>query len=159
MIKIYPKIIIFFIITFSCNLFEGCRKDDGDVIPDVYVNITINVLTDPEFIELRAPGNSEIVSHSSVGLTTLGYKNNGLIIYNAGDDFYAFDRTCTHEFPDENIAVELVDHGGTAVCPVCGSVYVLPSDGLPTLDGPAIYPLKSYSTYYNPNTGQLQIYN
>jgi Rieske Fe-S protein len=159
MYKSNSKIIKLSIITLSFILILGCRKDDGDVIPDVYVNITINILTDPEFVELKAPGNSEIVTHSSVGLTSLGNNDNGIIIYNAGDGFYAFDRTCTHDFPGESIAVELVDHGSTAKCPVCGSVYVLPSDGLPTLDGPAIYPLKNYSTYYNPNTGELQVYN
>ena len=158
MLKLYSKITILLIITSSLTL-TNCRRDDGDVIPDVYINFTINIYSDPEFIELKIPGNSEVVSHTSVGKTSLGYDDNGVIIYNTGEGFFAFDRTCTHDFPDESVAVELVSHGSTVKCPVCGSVYVLPSDGLPTLDGPAIYPLKNYSTYFNPNTGQLQVYN
>ena len=37
----------------------SCTKDKNDVIPDVYVNFTLDI-TDPEFINLTAIGSDTV---------------------------------------------------------------------------------------------------
>jgi hypothetical protein len=97
----------------------------------------------------------EITNHPN-GDATIGYDNNGIIIYNNGDMFYAFDRTCPNDLPS---SVPISCDGSLATCPVCKSVYVLPSEGLPSTGSLAKYYLKSYYTSYNKNTGVLHISN
>ncbi len=119
------------------------------------MNVTISVDTDPEFIDIRLPsGAVEIVTHPNGG-SNLGYDNNGLIIFHGVSKFYAFDRTCPNCLP-ESIAVELEDNS-TAVCPLCESVYVLPSEGQPAYGSVSRYFLHQYNAYYS--SGVLQIYN
>ena len=43
---------------------ELLQKADNDVIPDVYVDFTIDLL-DPEFVNLTAIGNSDTVDAST----------------------------------------------------------------------------------------------
>jgi len=138
---------------------SSCKKEERHPIPNVYVNFTINLQSDPEFFRLRAQGTSIIITSSTLGIFNLGYNNNGVIVYNAGDgEFNAFDRTCPHDLP-ESIIIETDNLSGFATCPQCGSVYVFPSGGQPTLDSPARWPLKTYHAFYNPNTGDLIISN
>ncbi len=138
---------------------SSCKKEEHHPIPDVYVNFMINLNTDPEFFHLRAQGTSAVITSSTIGAFNLGYDNNGIIIFNAGDgEFYAFDRTCPYDIP-ESIIVETDGLSGLATCPHCGSVYVFPSLGVPTLDSPAKWPLKKYNAFYNPNTGDLIVSN
>ena len=121
--------------------------------------VDMNIQTDPEFMLLLQPATSmEITTHPN-GDATIGYDNNGIIVYNTGDyrePFYAFDRTCPNELP-ESVAIEL--DGNMAVCPVCNSVYMLPSEGIPAIGSASKYYLKKYHTSYNPNTGDLIISN
>ena len=119
--------------------------------------MTINVLDDPEFYTLRAPGNAVKITRNFPGGFT-GYNNNGIIVYNAGDEFYAFDCTCTYRV-EKSISVNLGSLVGTAECPECNSVYFFGVDGYPSEDGPAVFPLKKYKTYYSPSTGDIHIYN
>ena len=139
------------------SLSSGCEKYEKHPIPSVFVNFSINLLYDPEFIHLQAQNNSQVITNNTLGILSLGYNNNGIIIYNAGFEFYAFDRTCPYDYP-QSVIVES-NGSNTATCPECGSVYVFPSMGAPTLDGPATFPLKEYKAYYNPNTGDLNVFN
>ena len=136
----------------------GCEKYSQHPIPDVFVNFTINILYDPEFIRLQAQNNSINITSNTIGVVVLGYDNNGVIVYNAGGEFYAFDRTCPYDYP-ESIIVKTDPTSGLVTCPECESIYVLPSRGAPTLDGPASFPLKEYRAFYNPNTGDINVYN
>lgn len=154
------KIHIFLLtfILFVC-LSSSCEKQQQHPVPSSYANFTINIQTDPEFIRLTAIGNSMEISNYMVNTFTLGFDNNGVIIYNAGgNEFYAFDRTCPYDMP-ESVAVESNGTNGLATCPECGTVYVFPSMGTPTLDGPGIWPLREYKVYYNQNSGVLSVYN
>jgi hypothetical protein len=139
-------------------LFSACEKRESHPVPKVLVNFQINLHTDPEFIRLSANGNSQEISASTLGISYLGYDNNGLLIYNAGDEFYVFDRTCPFDLP-ESIAIESDGASAIAICPKCGTTYVLPSYGSPTVDGPGGWPLQTYRAYYNTNTGDLQVTN
>jgi hypothetical protein len=140
------------------SLSLSCEKAIQQPIPNVYVSFTINILSDPEFIMLQAQGNSIIITNNTIGAQTLGYNNNGVIIYNAGgDSFFAFDCSCPFDYPN-NFKVT-TDGDGVAFCPKCKSQYVLQSSGIPTTAGPATVPLKEYKATYNPNTGDLSVYN
>jgi nitrite reductase/ring-hydroxylating ferredoxin subunit len=153
------KLRIFLILCLLIYVNSECKKEEQHPIPDVYVNFLINIQTDPEYFFLLTQGNSIVINSSEIGALSLGYNNNGIIIYNSGDgEFYAFDRTCPHDIP-ESIVVETDGISGFATCPQCGSVYVFPSMGLPTVDSPSRWPLKKYNAFYNPNTGDLLVTN
>jgi hypothetical protein len=148
----------YFICIILVPLSSSCDKAQQQPIPNVYVNFTINILTDPEFISLQAQGNSKTITSTILGYQSLGYNNNGVIVYNAGsDEFYAFDCTCPYDYPN-SIKVNS-DGDGVATCPQCKSKYILQSSGMPTTQGPATFPLKEYKAIYNPNTGELLVYN
>ncbi|RLD36029.1 MAG: hypothetical protein DRI73_01470 [Bacteroidetes bacterium] len=135
----------------------ACKKDTKSVIPETYVDFTIR-LTDPLFNDLNAIGNSVIVTSNYNGFNSAGYNNHGIIVYRASQtEFYAFDRTCTFEEKlDQTVKLESpVDL--SVECPECGSEFVLPSYGAPTVDGPAIHPLKQYYTSFDGNL--LWVYN
>jgi hypothetical protein len=135
----------------------SCTKEKEQIIPTVYVSFSINIQTDPTFIQLQALGNSYIVRYYDINnANTLGYNNNGIIVYNNGDIFYAFDCTCPYDFPK---SVAVTTDAAIAECPVCHTRYVLPSSGLPDIEGPGVYPLKEYRTSYNINTGELSVFN
>jgi hypothetical protein len=141
------------------GLSSSCEKQQQHPVPYAYVNFSINIQSDPEFIRLAATGNSMEISDYMVGVFTLGFDNNGVIIYNAGDnEYYVFDRTCPHDMPS-SVAIESNPTTGLATCPDCGTEYVFPSMGTPTIDGPGIWPLREYKAYYNQNTGVLNVYN
>lgn len=136
----------------------SCGETDNFKFPQVYLNVTINV-KQAGFITLDVPGNSqEILVHPN-GESSIGFDNNGIVVYNTGDDrepFYAFDRTCPHDLPG---SVAVKSNGNNAKCPKCGSVYVFPSEGQPSTGSVSKYFLEKYRTYYNPNTGDLRIQN
>ncbi len=150
-----------FLLTFAlfAGLSSSCEKQQPHPIPAAYANFSINLHTDPEFVRLAAPGNSMKIFDYTVGAFTLGFDNNGVIVYNAGDgEFHAYDCTCPYDMP-ESVAVEIDGTNVFAACPVCETEYVLSSMGNPTIDGPGFWPLKEYRSYYNPNTGELRVYN
>lgn len=147
------------IVSFVVILFSSCIKDKEHEFPYVPVNFTINVLTDPGYLMLQAQGNSLVITYHDLGYSSLGYGNNGVIVYNeGGGKFLAFDATCPYDLPEINL-VKLTETSGMAVCPKCKSEYVLPGYGMPTVDGPAFYPLHEYNCYYNVNSGYLTVSN
>ena len=142
------RIFLVFIILFSLSL--SCKNEKYDVIPDVIVDFYID-LNDPEFFDLNAIGNFVFVSSSTnnIGYKAAGYDNNGIIIYRSqADEFIAYDRTCPHEYVLDGSSVAVGAEGIYAECPVCGSLYALPSFGTPT-SGPSQYPLKLYKVRFN----------
>ncbi len=129
--------------------FDSCKKSQLDVIPNVYVNFFID-LNDPEFISLNAITNYVLIDEftNNFGYRSAGYDKNGIILYRAGlDEFFAFDRTCPHDYANAGIsvAVDTVANENYVICPECNSKYILPSFGSPS-DGPSKYPLKMYKT-------------
>jgi len=145
----YSKVIIFFIIITLALQLDSCKNNNQHIIPDVYVDFTIN-LNDPMFIDLNTNGNAVIITSSYAGTSSAGYNNHGIIVYRySEDEFYAFDRTCTFEEAKDQ-AVNIDNPGDvTAECPHCHSEYVLPNLGYPTDKGPARYPLKQYNTSFD----------
>ncbi len=139
-------------------LSSSCEKSKIQPIPNVYVSFSINIQTDPQFIMLQAQGNSMVIQYYDIGEISLGYNNNGIIVYNAGgEQFYAYDCTCPYDYPN-SIKIK-TDGDGIATCPQCKSVFLLQGNGQPSTNSVSTYSLKEYRTSYNPNTGELYVYN
>ncbi|MBR6310399.1 MAG: hypothetical protein IKR52_04280 [Paludibacteraceae bacterium] len=127
----------------------SCFNNDDDVVPWTEVNIKINP-NSAKYIDLLSPLECILIEEE-------GYKKNGIIVFHTPkDDFAAFDCTCTYELSD-TAAVRLNESRiGSVICPVCGSIYSLIDNGMPT-SGKARYSLKSYRVSYN--EPYLRIFN
>jgi nitrite reductase/ring-hydroxylating ferredoxin subunit len=139
--------LILLALTFSLS---SCNKKN-DVIPDTYVNFTLD-LNDPEFVNLSGFGGSVMVGSNTNnwGTAAAGYDGNGIIICYGVEEFYAYDRTCPHDYVNNGLSVKVtVDpkNSTIAVCPKCGTKYGLTVGGTPAT-GVGRYPLKNYKTSY-----------
>lgn len=142
----------FFLITLIFALTVSSCNKKNDVIPDVYVDFTLD-LFDPEFVDLNGLGGSDTINYrtNNWGRKSAGYDNNGIIVTSGLDEFYAYDRTCPHDYAVNNLSVQVrLDkvNFAKAVCPKCGSVYELMSFGTP-YSGVSRYPLKNYKTSFD----------
>lgn len=148
-----------FALSFAASL-SSCKRNKNDVIPDVYVDFTIN-LADPEFVNLGAIGGTITVDENTnnIGFRAAGFSGNGILIHTGVDEFYAYDRTCPHDYTDNGSAVRInIDPTNSlyAICPVCKTKYGLPVNGTP-VEGIGRYPLKNYKTsFYG---GSLRVWN
>lgn len=144
-IKLYSVCALFTVALLSCSKYKN------DVIPDVYVFFMIDLL-DPQFVNLNAFGESDTVNArtNNFGSSAAGFDSNGIIVYCGGpDEYYAFDRTCPHDYAtnSKSVQVSIVDNI-SAVCPECGTEYSLGAFGTPS-SGPGRYPLKNYKTSFD----------
>jgi hypothetical protein len=144
-IKVFSIIVIFTLSLFSC------AKEKNDVVPDTYVDFYIS-LTDPQFFDLTAILGYEYVdvSTNNLGYRAAGYDNNGIIVFRGMEsEFYAFDRTCPHDFAVNGLSVKVdVVDMIYAFCPRCSTKYALPNFGTPA-SGIGRYPLKNYKTSFD----------
>jgi len=142
---------VIFFLFFSFSLFlVSCGKASNEVIPDVYVDFTIDLL-DPEFVNLSVINVSDTVdaSTNNWGSRSAGYSSNGIIIFCGPDDYYAYDRTCPYDYSETGSAVKIKTADNIyAVCPECGTRYSLSTYGTP-LSGPGKFPLKNYKTSFD----------
>lgn len=149
---IESKLRFFLILIILVILIDSCKKSELDVIPSVLVDFTLD-LNDPEFLSLAAITNYVLVdaTTNNNGIYSAGYDGNGIIVYRAGlDEFFAFDRTCPHDYAlnGTSVAVDTVTNENFVICPICDSKYILPSFGSPS-EGPSKYPLKIYRTSFD----------
>ena len=124
-------LMLVFAITFP---LVSCVEEEPKIVPDVYVNFTIN-LELPQFIARKSVNNSVLIARE-------GYADNGVIIYRySPDEYLAFDATCPQHIED-NRAVTLDDAGtaGTATCSKCSTKYFFFNFG----QASSGYPLKRY---------------
>jgi len=138
--------IIFVFLAFSA---VSCEHDKNDVIPDRYIDFTMN-LNDIEFINLTSIFGSVYVNASTNnwGQKAAGFNNNGIIVFAGPEgEFYAYDRTCPHDYfvSERSVRIDVV---GIifAECPVCKTRYALTSGGTPLAGGAGKHPLKNYRT-------------
>lgn len=144
------KIINILIIILTVVSLTSCKKNKYDVIPDVYVDFIID-LNDPEFFVLNAATNSKIVTSltNNWGVRSAGYGDNGIIVYRSAlDEFYAYDRTCPHDYAENGLSKKVNVDFLSAICPKCSTSYSLEVGGTP-ISGPGKYPLKNYKTSFN----------
>jgi hypothetical protein len=133
------------LLAFLIFTFDSCKKDQYSEIPNVYVNLTLDI-SSTMYIELSTVGGY-------VNLTG-GYR--GITVYRSSQyDFVAFERCCPYD-PDVDSARVVVDLSGlTLTDAACGSTYLI-LDGS-VVSGPATMPLKQYHTDFNGD--DLHIYN
>lgn len=146
----FSKPAFFFIVFFSTVLLISCSKAKNDVIPYAPVDFTIDLL-DPEFVNLSVIGISDTIdaSTNNWGYRSAGYDGNGIIIYSGPDAYYAYDRTCPHDFEVNGLSISvMINQSAVAVCPQCGTQYALSVYGTP-ISGPGKYPLKNYKTSFD----------
>ena len=146
----YPRLLLFVPFLSAILAMGSCSSENDDVIPDVYIEFTIDLM-DPEFSSLLVIGVSDTVDSSTNnwGFRSAGYDDNGIIIYSGPDDYFAFDRTCPHDFAESGLSVKVSpDMASIAECPHCGTRYALSAYGTP-LSGPGKYPLKNYATSFD----------
>ena len=118
------KIRLFFITVALAITLGSCNKKN-DVIPNTYVNFTLD-LNDPEFVSLIGFGGSIVVGSSTNnwGLGAAGYDGNGIIICSGDEEFYAYDRTCPHDYVVNSVSIKVnIDPTNSmiAICPKCGT--------------------------------------
>lgn len=144
-----PKIRFFLILTTFVLLAGSCHKSENDVIPDVNVDFTLDLL-DPEFVNLSAIDASDTVDAltNNWGSRSAGYDGNGIIIYRGPEEFYAFDRTCPYDFAVNGLSIKIKAQFAVAVCPECGTTYALSAFGVPA-SGVGKYSLKNYRTNFD----------
>ena len=152
------KIRIFFIIL--ALLPCSCENNRNDVIPDVYIDFTID-LNDIEFVNLSTMFGSVYVNSgtNNWGLKAGGYNGNGIIVF-AGptDEYYAYDRTCPHDYYVNKLSAKVsVADMIFADCPKCKTRYALTNGGTPVSDSIGRYPLKNYKTSFGGN--YLRVWN
>ena len=125
--------IIFLIFLISCG-------ERNNYIPDVFINHEID-LNSPENISLGTLGGSLVIENQ-------GY--NGLIIYRFSNyDYHAYDKSCSYEPLTACAEIDSIN-SSLAICSCCNSVFLLDQDGS-VANGPAILPLKRYSTFLEGN--------
>lgn len=149
----------FFLAAFiSVILCHSCTKERKDVIPDVYVDFTLD-LENPEFANLTVSGSFDTIDASTHnwGLAAAGYDGNGIIVYSGPDEFHAYDRTCPYDYAVNARSIKIKAGYAVAICPECGTVYDLSAFGTP-VSGPGRYPLKNYSINLTYNR-YLRIWN
>ena len=136
----YFQILILFV------FFSACKNNDN-YVPYAYVNFDI-FLSDPQYYELNAIGNSVSVNHE-------GYK--GIVIYRkSSDEFMVFDKCCTNDPTNTCEIAEETSDEYTVKCNCCGSIFSL-YDGYP-MEGPAKLPLKEYNYQFD-GDNMLSIFN
>jgi nitrite reductase/ring-hydroxylating ferredoxin subunit len=116
------------------------------VIPDVTVDFTIDLL---DFVNLYGVIGSDTVDEYDLRVNYRryagGFDGNGIIIYSGGDGYYAYDRTCPHDYAESASSIKVNVDFTIATCPECGTTYALAAFGTPA-SGPGKYPLKNYRT-------------
>ncbi len=133
------------------SLLISCESKNNDVIPDTYVSFIMDISGDILFSDLNAIGNSVIVTYrtNNWGYRAAGCDSNGIIVYRANlDQFYAYDRTCPHDYAVNSKSIKVNTDFIQAICPICSTAYSLPTGGVP-ISGPGEYPLKNYRTIFD----------
>ena len=139
--KILP-LLIAIIAIFSCS--DDDMRTRNPFLPNYAVNVQVN-LNLPAYSDLNYPGNAVFISQSSSGI-------NGIILFNAGGSYLAWEATCPNQIP-ENCSVLQIS-SLNAICP-CDNVAYSLYTGLPNSD--LRYPLMQYRTEVTGNV--IRVFN
>jgi hypothetical protein len=117
-------------------LFLGsCRDRNRDRVPDVPVNIAINI-NQPDFFNLTV----------SQGWVYVTGGSRGIIVYRKSDnEFIALERHSPYK-PEDNCAVTVDDDGSIVTDPCSDSKWLIMDGSI--VQGPTAYPLQTYSTSF-----------
>lgn len=135
------------LIAVAIVLLSGCNKDnannDNPYLPNYGFNVEINRNL-PLYSNLQFAGNGVKVNITGAGIR-------GLIVFNTGSGFLAFDGACPNQ--DLTSCSTLTLNGIEAICPCDNAKYSLytgQSPGKP-------YPLKQYRTEVTAST--IRVFN
>ena len=122
-----------------------CKKQDYANIPNVYVDINIDV-TSTIYMELNHVGGWLYL--------TGGVK--GILVYRSSvDEFMTFERCCTYDADVSEARIEVDSTDVMLVDKACGSVFLILDGSIIT--GPATIALKRYRNNFDGT--YLRIYN
>lgn len=140
------------ILSIIIALFSGCKDSDNEeIIPYVqfYGYIYSN---DPYYV------NQSFIAHSDMNSNTLGIS--GVVVYRlTAESYFAYDLMCPYEKSTGALVKIDPKDDGFVVCPKCGSTYSISGGYGDIIKGPSKYPLKTYSTQYEPSDNTLAIWN
>lgn len=105
------------------------------------------------YLNLQLPGNS--VLNTPGNWIYIGAGTRGIIVYNTGSGFKAYERTCTFDPSQSTAVVEVLNDNVTAVDSTCGSKFSI-IDGS-VINPPASNALQTYRTEFDGVT--LHIFN
>lgn len=125
-------LLVVLLLNLSCS-----KSNDGFKFPAPFVEFSFD-LSHPKWgFYLQIPNNSYLFEADEVGKFDLGYFNNGVIVYNGSDGYYAFDATCPHhtsEGRNAQLVLGVNDKKmgeAIAMCPIDSVKYFLSSGGVP----------------------------
>ena len=136
--KKIPVLILFVVLLFSCS--DNDVSNNNPYIPNFGVNFTIDM-------NLPAYSNLKYVSN---GIIMSAYGGKGVIIFNAGNTYNAFDAACPNQ--EFTSCTAMTIDGINAVCSCDDAQYSL-STGL----GGKKYPLKQYKVQVSGTV--IHVYN
>jgi nitrite reductase/ring-hydroxylating ferredoxin subunit len=97
------------------------------------------------YFNLNLPGYSQQVFTAKQDIDGFYVGLNGIVVYNSGENYYAFDLMCPHEKTSCSIKVSS-DDPSIAECECCGSRFLIASPFGDVVEGPARQSLHVYST-------------
>ncbi len=120
----------------------GCSRDrvnnNNPYLADLSFSVQVN-LNLPLYSNLQFAGNSVKVNETNVG-------NRGIIVFNTGSGYVAFDGACPNQALSSCSTLTL--NSSSATCPCDDAVYSLFNGQAPGKQ----YPLKQYRAELNGNT-------
>ena len=139
-------------------VFFGCENKYKSPVPDVPVEISLNMLTyNPTFGSVLND-TMIFVRPRTYPPFTIGYAGVLVVVgydENLSNRFFSYDLCCPYE-ADPNVRVYTGMHllypekykEGYAVCPKCGSEFYITDGWGRVSKGPSKHPLKRYQTDY-----------
>lgn len=136
--KIFKPLVLISLISV---LISGCGKDrvnnNNPYLGNYSFSFQINMNL-PLYSNLQFPGNSVKVNEFGAG-------NRGIIVFNSGSGYYAFDGACPNQELSSCSTLDV--SGSNATCPCDDAVYSLFNGQAPGMQ----YPLKQYRAEQNGN--------
>lgn len=128
-------------------ILSGCRGENNDIVPNVLVDLTLN-LNNPSYQPVTVVGGHLFIP---------GQAYRGIVLFRSSlNEFKAFDMACTY-MPSQSCHTIGLDSATSLLqCGCCTSRFNFEGQ---LLQGPASLPLKAYRTLYQPTTNTLQITN
>jgi nitrite reductase/ring-hydroxylating ferredoxin subunit len=127
---------LFLLVTLSCS--KDRVNNNNPYLANLSFSVQVNMNL-PLYSNLQFAGNSVKVNETNVG-------NRGIIVFNTGSGYVAFDGACPNQALSSCSTLTL--NSSTATCPCDDAIYSLYNGQAPGQQ----YPLKQYRTEVSGNT-------
>jgi hypothetical protein len=124
------------VLPFSLILCLGCRDRNNNRVPEVPVNIAINIYQ-PDFFNLTVPSGWVYITGGSRGI---------IVFRKSTTEFVALERHSPYQ-PEDNCAV-IVNEDNVIVSDPCSDSQWLIMDGT-IVQGPTAFALETYQTSFS----------